>query len=117
VRTALVSSLVAAAFSCAPSPIIRPTVPPEPIGVINDTAGFFHASSAVGLETGLERELNPRTCVVIDPPTRGVGDMRVVVRSMEQRVVLDLAGTALRDAWSACDCGGRRMPHCVRVPQ
>jgi long-chain acyl-CoA synthetase len=70
-------------LACAPSPIIRPTVPPEPVGVLNDTAGYFHASSAVGLETGLERDVNPRSCVVVDPPSRGVGEMRVRVRDME----------------------------------
>jgi hypothetical protein len=111
-----IAVLALTALSCAPSPIIRPTVPPEPVGVLNDTAGYFHASSAVGLETGLERDVTPRSCVVVEPPSRGVGEMRVRVRDMEQRIVLDLTGTALRDAWARCDCAGRQMPHCVRVP-
>lgn len=112
--TALALTLTAAA--CAPSPIMRPTVPPEPVGVVNDGAGFFLANSVVGLEAGNEMQLAQHSCVVVDPPPRGVGDMRVRVRDTEQRVVLDLTGTSLRAVWAPCDCGGRSMPHCVRVP-
>ena len=102
--------------SCGPpSATIRPTVPAEAIGAVNDNALTYQGHLAAGLETGAERSITPRSCEVLPAP-RGPGELRVFVVDPDQTTVLDLSGEALRNAWSSCTCGTQQMPHCVHIP-
>lgn len=114
---ALCAALLTSALSCGPpSPYLRPNVPPQPVAVVNESSSHYFGMLAVGLEPGPEISIAPDSCVLLQPPGRGVGELRLLVLDEGQATVLDLQGERLRAVWAPCTCAAGHFDRCVRLP-